>query len=237
MMNFIYNNYQSSHPCHSRPKYYSPQDDRYFEANFFTFLPKDKNAHILDIGCGAGYFLQYLEFKGYTDYIGVDVSKEQIDFCKSKHLKGKVILISDLIKYLRANKNKFDFILMNDVIEHLQKEKIIDVLSYVHDSLVNDGVIVIKTANLKNRWGSSVRFMDFTHTTGFTEESLAQVLYLSGFRNQKQMTEIHPIYDVKSFVRVGLKSLLEIWYRLEYLASFGDFRVNLSNMLIVSANK
>lgn len=199
-------------------------------------LPKVKSAKILDIGSGAGHFLKFIDEYGYENYIGVDVSREQIDFCR-KNVTKKALLIKDLSTYLQNNKNTFDFILMNDVIEHLEKEEIIDTLLLVFDALKRNSSVLIKTENLKNRWGSAVRYMDFTHTVGFTEESIRQVLLISGFKKINIRTEIHPAHDIKSIMRLLLKFFFEFFYRLEYIASFGSFHPNLSNMLIVEAKK
>ena len=146
-------------------------------------------------------------------------------------------MINNLQSFLKENKNSFDFILMNDVIEHIEKEEIIDTLSLVLASLKKNGAVVIRTVNLKNRWGMAVRYIDITHTIGFTEESIKQVMLIAGFRNVSLVSEIHPVYDIKSFIRVFLKRLFEFVYRLEYIASFGAFNPMLSNMLIAVGKK
>ncbi len=191
---------------------------------------------MLDIGCGTGHFLHYLERLGYENYIGVDISKEQIEYCKN-HITKKVLLVRDTQTFLKKYVNEFDFILMNDVIEHLPKDEIIPILSCAYHALKNKGKMVIKTANLKHRWGMAVRYMDFTHTVGFTEESLRQVLRIGGFTNISLYREIHPIHDIKSFVRVLLKKVLEFFYRIEYVLSFSAFNPILTNMLIVVGEK
>lgn len=236
-MESVYQRYQSSHPCHSDARIFSPGDIRYFEKNFKSLLPKNRQTRILDIGCGAGYFLQYVRSLGYMHVLGVDLSREQIDFCKKKHLEEHVALITDVKKFLLRKQNTYDFIMMNDVIEHIPEEEIIDVVSSVYKALTRRGRFVVKTANLKNRWGMAVRYMDFTHTIGFTEESLRQVLYLSGFRKITMVPESHPIHDTPSFLRVTLKTILEFVYKIEYVASFGEFRSAFGNMLIAIAEK
>lgn len=236
MKRYIYKKYQSSHPCHSHGQILDSISLNYFKANFQKLLPKDNNARILDIGCGSGHFLKYIDLLGYSDYLGVDISEEQINYCK-RYVTNKVLLNSDLNKFLNSKAGVYDFIMINDVIEHFEKDEILSILSSVYKSLKKNGRVIIKTANLKSRWGASVRFMDFTHTIGFTEESLKQVLYLSGFKKINIVREIHPIHDVKSFLRIILKFFLEIQYRIEYLASFGGLHVNISNMLIAVSDK
>lgn len=236
MKNKAYNSYLSTHPFYSSNSFNLDGSFRFFNTNYLKFLPSEKAARILDIGCGTGDFLSYLNSNNYTNYLGIDISKEQIDHCKI-HVTKKVQLINNLNVFLGENKNSFDFILMNDVIEHIEKEEIIDTLSLVLASLKENGVVVIRTVNLKNRWGMAVRYMDFTHTVGFTEESIRQVMLTTGFKNVSLASEIHPVHDIKSFVRISLKRLFEFVYRLEYIASFGAFNPMLSNMLIAIGRK
>ena len=39
---------------------------RYFKLNYENYLPKNKNARIVDLGCGIGHFLFYLKKSNYT---------------------------------------------------------------------------------------------------------------------------------------------------------------------------
>lgn len=236
MSNKVYSKYLTTHPFYSSSQLHLDGSFRFFEKNYLPFLPKEKQARILDIGSGTGDFLAYVQNKNYKNFLGVDIAKEQVDFCK-KHVTKNVQLIRSLNDFLKKHTNSFDFILMNDIIEHIEKEEIIDTLSLVLKSLKKNGIVLIRTVNLKNRWGMAVRYMDFTHTTGFTEESLKQVLQVAGFPTIALVDEKHPIHDIKSFVRVSLKKFFESIYRLEYIASFGAFHPMLSNMLIAIGKK
>lgn len=236
MKNKVYSRYLTTHPFYSSETLNLDGSFRFFSKNYLPFLPEGKQAKILDIGSGTGDFLAYLQNKHYKNFLGVDISKEQVNFCK-KHVTQKVQLIEGLAGFLKEKKNAFDFILMNDIIEHIEKEEIIDTLSLILSSLKENGVVVIRTVNLKNRWGMAVRYMDFTHTTGFTEESIKQVMQVAGFTNVLLVEEKHPVHDIKSFVRISLKYFFECIYRLEYIASFGAFHPMLSNMLIAVGKK
>jgi 2-polyprenyl-3-methyl-5-hydroxy-6-metoxy-1,4-benzoquinol methylase len=50
-----------------------------FEFYYSDLLPSRYNVNILDIGCGEGIFVYYLQEKGYTRVYGVDISEEYID--------------------------------------------------------------------------------------------------------------------------------------------------------------
>lgn len=152
-----------------------------YDEIYGRYLPKNKNAKILDIGCGMGQFLWYLKKKNYQNFLGVDISKECVDFCSRKVTK-KVRLINDLKKFLANNKNAFDLIIMNDVLEHFPKKEIIPILEKVYTALKKDGVLFIKTPNAASLTAITLRYQDFTHEIAFTEDSLRQILKIAGFQ-------------------------------------------------------
>lgn len=165
-------------------------------------LPKDKKARILDVGCGTGYFLYYLNKKGYTNYFGIDISKQQIEFCR-KNITGKVKTI-DAFKFLRDKKNEFDVIIMNDLLEHMPKNRLINFLDLIYISLRNNGAAIIKVPNMSNPFGLRSRYIDMTHEVGFTENSLREVLEVIGFQIIQIKGASYPILSFKSAIgKVG----------------------------------
>ena len=52
--------------------------DRIYRAAFGPHLPADRDAKILDLGCGCGYFLHFLRTEGYTNVLGIDSSADQL---------------------------------------------------------------------------------------------------------------------------------------------------------------
>jgi 2-polyprenyl-3-methyl-5-hydroxy-6-metoxy-1,4-benzoquinol methylase len=150
------------------------------EAMYGRFMPAARDAAILDVGSGAGHFLYFLKKKGYSNFTGIDMSPQQVEFCK-KNVSDKVVL-ADAFEYLRDKNEAFALISLNDVIEHIPKEKVVPLLSLLRSSLKPGGQLVLKTPNLGNFFSVYGRYKDFTHETGFTERSLKQVLWLAGFR-------------------------------------------------------
>lgn len=153
---------------------------RCYKLWYGPFLPKDKSARILDIGCGMGHFLYFLKKEGYSNILGIDISKEQVYFVK-KYITENVIE-ADAFDFLANNQSKFDVIVLNDFLEHIPKANILYFLSLVYRALKEDGRIFIKTVNAANPFNLRGRYMDFTHEVAFTEQSLTQVLRASGFK-------------------------------------------------------
>lgn len=149
-------------------------------------MPGNTGARVLEIGCGMGHFLYYLEKRGYVNYLGIDLSRENIEFCQDKQFRAEQ---RDVFKFLEDNIDLFDAIIINDVLEHFRKEEIFALLDLISKNLSTNGTLIAKVPNSANPIvGNSSRYLDFTHETSFTEESMSQILKVSGFNN----VSIHP---------------------------------------------
>jgi len=161
-------------------------DDEYensynhYELNFGKYLPAKMDARILEIGCGSGHFLYFLKKKGYTNYLGIDLSAEAIEIAR-KRITCHVEKV-DAVSFLINKGNCYDAICSNDMIEHISKDQIIDFLLLVYKALKPSGVLLLRLPNMGNPFALNNRYRDFTHECGYTEKSIFQVLYLSGFR-------------------------------------------------------
>lgn len=146
------------------------------------WLPNDKKAKILDIGCGFGNLLKALQLSGYTNLAGIDISEEQI--IKAKELNPDINFnCIDLITYLKTSNEKYDLITAFDVIEHLSKDEILTTLNLIYNSLKDGGQIITQTPNAESPWFGAVAYGDFTHEWFYTASSLEDVLIKSGFKN------------------------------------------------------
>lgn len=154
---------------------------RDYDRVYSKLLPLNKEAKILDVGCGAGFFLHYLKQKGYTNYYGIDISLECAEFVKNNVTER--VEIADVFDFLKMKSNQFDVIIGNDVIEHIPKDKTLRFLNLVYSSLKLNGRCILKTGNMSAPFPVELRYIDFTHETGFTEISLAQIFKIANFVN------------------------------------------------------
>ena len=136
---------------------------KYYQKNYLCFLPNNKNAKILDIGCGNGYFLRMCKEYGYNNLYGIDLVEDNVSLCKGYGLQVENISIQD---FLKANHMLFDSIIMNDVIEHIPRSEIIDLLVQLKTIMVSGGTMLIKTMNMSNPVAVNTLFCDFTHEWG-----------------------------------------------------------------------
>ncbi len=143
-------------------------------------LPVNREANILDIGCGLGAFLHELANRGYTGLTGIDISDEAISVCLRKGLS--VEKIDSLNNYCQGSTKRFDFIMMSHVLEHLEKEKVIETLALIRVKLLAPGgLLVLMVPNAQSNTGCYWAYEDFTHHTLFTTGSLSFVLRAAGF--------------------------------------------------------
>ena len=102
--------YNNDNPCHAFTYMLQP---------LLSLLDKTKNTCILDLGCGNGYFVNYLVSKGFNAY-GIDASEEGIAIARQTN-PGR-FFIQDLSTGLLPREiadMPFDTIISTEVIEHL----------------------------------------------------------------------------------------------------------------------
>lgn len=207
---------------------------RYFEKNYSKYMPKNKDADILDLGCGMGHFLHFARGGGFSRTIGCDSSEECIAFCKERNFN---VVHSNIFDFLAGKENCYDVIVFNDVIEHLYKDEIIEILDLIYVSLKPKGVLLIKTPNMANPWVSTAgRYICLDHEIGFTEYSMMQVLMICKFKNIKIIgTNIYVFSNPINYVAWLLAKFGEgVWYLLSYLYGRNSLKIFTKDILAIA---
>lgn len=170
---------------------------KHYALNYEKLLPADKTSRILELGCGPGFFLQYLAEKHYVNYIGVDGAEQQIHRASSLGIEN--IIQSDIFTFMHEASDKFDVICSFHVLEHLFKEEVIELLEGAFDRLNNNGMLIIEVPNAGSPlFGAHNRYSEFTHEVGFTSVSLREVLYVSGFRK----VQVSPVKSPSPYAKL-----------------------------------
>ncbi|GAB4539644.1 MAG: hypothetical protein Fur002_05080 [Anaerolineales bacterium] len=149
---------------------------------------KAKDAPILDLGCGQGFMLRYLQSVGFTNLTGVDVSAEQVEVAQAR---GFNAIHADVFDFLKTSENEYEIITAIDIIEHFKKEELLDLLALIHKALKPGGVFVIQTPNGDGLMPNYVIYGDFTHFTILSALSLKNILTVKNFANI-QFKELGP---------------------------------------------
>lgn len=193
---------------------------------------KDK---ILDLGCGFGYFINYLKSKKIYAK-GIEPSKNITEYCKSKL---KLNVTSDKLE--NEKNNYYNLITLFDVLEHLK-----DPCTYfktINKKLKKNGFCVAYTPNIHSfsyaLMGSNQNTMlPFEHLCFFNEKSLKYLAQKSGFK----ITKIETYgFDVMDYML-----LKEFQDKFEYTKKFKEFinliqpildKFNLSNHFRITFKK
>ena len=181
----------------------------YYDPIFNPLLPRDKSIQILDVGCGGGHFLYYLIRNGYSNIEGIDIAPGLVEFVQKEICPN--VHEQEALAHLKANPNRYDVIVANDFIEHLQKKTIIEFLFLSRSAIKPKGMLILKTPNMSHLFASRSRYVDFTHEVGFTEHSLYEVCSAAGFDKVEIHSEYHGVEEPR-FCKIVRK--VYFWTRM-----------------------
>jgi len=172
-----------------------------FLRRVIKFLPKDKEASILDLGCGHGSFLYVETQAGYSNIHSVDISADQVEAAKKLGLKN--VRQKDLMLELReADDASYDIIVAIDVIEHMTKSELLDFVDDVFRVLKKGvGRLILHMPNASSPFAGRIRYGDYTHEQAFTQGSLSQVLRAAGFGQIECFEDTPPVHGIMSSIR------------------------------------
>jgi len=142
-------------------------------------LPEDRNARILDVGCGFGQMLIRLKEEGYKNISGIDIGSESVNHCREQGLQ--VEKIETISEFATGNPGKFDLILMSHVLEHIPAREVIPTLTSLKSMLATGGSLIVMVPNAQSATGVYWMYEDFTHHLLFTAGSLLYALRAAGF--------------------------------------------------------
>ena len=105
-----------------------------------VFIHNDLRAvrRVLDVGCGPGtntpHFL-------HVDYLGLDINRSYVDYARRRFRREFVV--ADVTKYTVDTAERFDFILVNSLLHHVDETSTRRVLSHLATLLTPDGHVHI----------------------------------------------------------------------------------------------
>jgi SAM-dependent methyltransferase len=178
---------------------------RFYDWYLRNWIPINKQASILDIGCGYGQLLRFFSKRGYSNVIGVDISSEQVEFAKKVHPN---VIQANALEFLEQHIGQFDLIVAIDLVEHFTKEEMVLFLDASYQSLKPKGQLIIQTPNADSPFALVHGFGDFTHELCLNINALKGIMTVCGF-NEVEGRETGPIpFGLFSFVRLVLWKLI-----------------------------
>jgi 2-polyprenyl-3-methyl-5-hydroxy-6-metoxy-1,4-benzoquinol methylase len=150
-------------------------------------LPAAKNAVILDIGFGGGWFIAACLKLGYSNISGADfgiANKAHI----ANWAKGAITLHqieSDIGDFLSDRPEQYDCIHMSHVIEHIPKHSLLWLGDNLFRALKKGGVLLLRTPNMEGPTPNSSLYVTLAHEYGFCGSNLKSLLDICGFDDIK----------------------------------------------------
>lgn len=190
-------------------------DNRVFSTDILPHLPENKDAKIIEIGCGHGNLLQFLKEKNYTQILGCDLSSEQVAMAKKN---GHEVVQQDAISLLEKQEN-IDALIAVDVLEHCTKDEAVTLLLAAREKLTAKGKLIFRIPNAEALIGSAYLHGDFTHELFLNTASANQLFHSCGFGTVSMLPGFCTAKGWKKWIQIPLQKYFFFVKKLQYLAS------------------
>jgi 2-polyprenyl-3-methyl-5-hydroxy-6-metoxy-1,4-benzoquinol methylase len=211
--------------------------DHYFSKIIRNFFPEDKQAKIIDIGCGRGEFIATLRMHGYKNLLGVDNSEEQV--FASNALDLDCIKKGELLQVMQEEVDaSFDVVITFDVLEHLTKNEIFLVADEINRLLKPGGIWLIHVPNASSPFFGNIRYGDITHEIAFTQSSLRQIIFSSRFQKINFYEDTPLVKNIRGLIRFSVWKFIRVLLRIYLAAETGDItghKLLTQNLLAVAS--
>jgi 2-polyprenyl-3-methyl-5-hydroxy-6-metoxy-1,4-benzoquinol methylase len=144
----------------------------------FRVLANYSGPRILDVGCGTGFNVEYLQTRGHSRVMGLDFSAEALTFCRSRNLTNCVC--GDATR-IPLRQETFDVIMAWDMIEHLEDDR--QALREFARLLRHGGSVIIFAPAFNFLWGLQDEVSH--HRRRYTAGELRQKLKAAGLSVKK----------------------------------------------------
>lgn len=150
---------------------YTLHEKVYYDKEF-NFIHDFSHLNVLELGYGNGGLMSYFRDRGAT-VVGVEINKELVDIARKNNFV--TYTIDDFFKFSEL---KFDLIIAIDVLEHIEKEDLKDMVGLYFNQLNKGGHFFARFPNGDSPFGLRNQNGDITHRVQIGSELIKQ-LFLS----------------------------------------------------------
>lgn len=171
--------------------------------NYKPWFHEDYSS-LLEIGCYMGYTLKAIQELDLFQAVEALEISESAARLAINNTGLNSIYCEDAFSFLPRNRDKYDVIIMKAVLEHIPKDQTGRLLESMYNSLRKGGVALISVPNMDWIGASHERYMDFTHETGYTLESLQNVVGMYFDAVEVKTMKYDFVVNLASFIRIKL---------------------------------
>jgi SAM-dependent methyltransferase len=140
-----------------------------------SFLNIQRDAPVLDVGCGVGSNLQLLESLRFK-VIGIDSECYSLSLAKSRI--SSTFLVNGDLTALPFKANSVGLIIATDILEHLDEDTI--GIKEIYRTLKNQGKVIITVPAFEFLWG--VQDIVGVHKRRYSKNELLKKIEQAGFK-------------------------------------------------------
>lgn len=145
----------------------------------------NREAHILDVGCGRGRNLSLIREMGFSNVVGIDINPAMVKLCREQGFA------SYLNTEVSAWTRKWDVILMSHIVEHFEYRNLQDFVEGYLGYLQENGTLIISTP-----LPSDTFYNDFDHIKPYCPMGFQMAFGPSGEQIQAQGKWILKLEDL-----------------------------------------
>lgn len=137
--------------------------------HYLPYLPQLPGLRVLDIGCGAGEFLKFLQEHGRLA-LGLDLDASEVERAGAAGLEA---IQGDAVAFLPASSERFAAITLFQVIEHIPPAQLRPLVAACVDALAPGGALLMETVNLRHPGALNGFYTDPTHQIPISDTYLS----------------------------------------------------------------
>jgi SAM-dependent methyltransferase len=166
------------------------------DLNYTPWLPGDRNAAVLDVGCGSGRVLAFLAASGYQRLEGFDRDADAVALARAR-VQAPIAVEDDWDRFLGHRPAAFDLVVLKDVIYYLPRDKVVGALGAVRAATKPGGRVIVEVFNGAAFTGPFVAYKDEAILWTPTEHTVRRFLERAGFRAVAVRAHVPPARTLK----------------------------------------
>lgn len=143
--------------------------------------------HIIDIGCGDGFFLELMAKKGFIAD-GIDGSAEAVKLCKERLGASAGIIECCFIDEFKPDKS-YDLLLCGEVLEHIEDDE--SFIMQINRLAAINGILIVTVPLDMNLWSKADE--NAGHFRRYTKSEIFAKLQNAGFCVEKYVVWGFPL--------------------------------------------
>ncbi len=184
-------------------------------------FPADRDAKIVDLGCGHGAIVWAARKLGYRNIEGVDASPEQVAMAAQLKIDG--VRQGDLMATLRsAPADSLDAVVLFDLYHYFDPATQLRLADEVRRVLKPGGRFIMHLPNGEALFAGRVRYWDIMATGSFTRRSIEQLMLVCDFKGVACFEDQPVVHGLKSAARYAVWKLVRAALRLAMAAETGE---------------